>query len=429
MLRRIALAALLALAPHFAGAQQAFVAPTAPAAANDNRIANTAWVRSLLSGAGGTLTNYYVATTGNDGNSCLTVALPCLTLQGAWNKIAIANYGANGAQLNIADGTYTGALVINGAWSGAGPLSIVGNCATPGNVILSPSGTSNITVTNAFVSVSCMELRNLSGGFAELLAMSGGDITFSNIRFGTTDGDQMQAAGGKIHGSGAYSIVGNMGSHGHARLRGLIDINNAVCTLPAGVTITNYFFGINDASVHFTSSSFAGAGAGTASTGLRALVHNSGGFDSGGVFTLTSLPGTGAVQLDASGRYDSFYVGDNLSWTAYTPTVTAQTGTPTTVSAVGRYKQNGKTVTAQATVTVTNHGTASGGLRATLPPGLTAAAFPYIGSSYEQNTTGDGGTAFIGSSGTFVSAIKAIAATNYWVDGYIVTIGITYEIP
>lgn len=118
---------------------------------------------------------------------------------------------------------------------------------------------------------------------------------------------------------------------------------------------------------------------------------------------------------------------DQTGWTAYTPAVTSQTGTPTTTSAVGRYKQIGKTVLCQMSVTVTTKGTASGGLRATLP--FTAAGFPFVGSSYEQAVTANGGTAFIGSSGTFVSAVQAVAASNYWTDGYIVTIGIAYELP
>lgn len=253
------------------------------------------------------VTNYYVATTGNDANTCLSIATPCLTLQAAWNKIAVANYGIGGAQLNIVDGTYTDALVINGTWAGAGPLSIVGNCSTPGNVILSPSGTSNITVTNAFVSISCLELRNISGGFAELRALSGSDVTISNIRFGTTDGDMMQADGGKIRAPNTvYSIVGNMGSHGHSFGHGLIEISNTVVTLIGTPAIGNFFFGVNDATINFTSSSFVGTGA----TGLRFLVHFKGRFNTNGAASLTYLPGTVNGILGPDGSYDFFFVGN-----------------------------------------------------------------------------------------------------------------------
>lgn len=55
------------------------------------------------------------------------------------------------------------------------------------------------------------------------------------------------------------------------------------------------------------------------------------------------------------------------AWTAYTPTITAQTGTFTTVSAVGRYRQIGKTVIVSIDITITANGTAAGDVRFTLP--------------------------------------------------------------
>jgi hypothetical protein len=48
MLRRLALTALLALAPSLASAQLAFIAPTAPTSDNGDRIANTAWVNNFV---------------------------------------------------------------------------------------------------------------------------------------------------------------------------------------------------------------------------------------------------------------------------------------------------------------------------------------------------------------------------------------------
>jgi hypothetical protein len=47
-------------------------------------------------------------------------------------------------------------------------------------------------------------------------------------------------------------------------------------------------------------------------------------------------------------------------WTAWTPTITASTGSFTTVSAAGRYAQIGKIVTFSLKITVTNVGSASG---------------------------------------------------------------------
>lgn len=55
------------------------------------------------------------------------------------------------------------------------------------------------------------------------------------------------------------------------------------------------------------------------------------------------------------------------AWTTYTPTITAATGTFTSVSATGRYKTLGKTVFFSVHITITTNGTAAGLVLATLP--------------------------------------------------------------
>lgn len=67
--------------------------------------------------------------------------------------------------------------------------------------------------------------------------------------------------------------------------------------------------------------------------------------------------------------------GDTGSaWTSYTPTVTATTGTFTSVSATGAYKTIGRTMFIRFTVTITTIGTAAGRMLVTLPSGSFAAA-------------------------------------------------------
>ena len=58
---------------------------------------------------------------------------------------------------------------------------------------------------------------------------------------------------------------------------------------------------------------------------------------------------------------------DNTAWTAYTPTVTAFSGTLTTVSATGRQKTIGKSCTVSGSVTITTVGSGSGGVNVSLP--------------------------------------------------------------
>lgn len=68
------------------------------------------------------------------------------------------------------------------------------------------------------------------------------------------------------------------------------------------------------------------------------------------------------------------------AWTSYTPTVTASSGTFTTVSATGRWKSIGKTVFVKIAITITTVGTASGIVAATLP-NTSADAYNFSGNS------------------------------------------------
>jgi uncharacterized protein (DUF697 family) len=64
-----------------------------------------------------------------------------------------------------------------------------------------------------------------------------------------------------------------------------------------------------------------------------------------------------AAQLNSIGE----------AYTAYTPTITATTGTFTTVSATGYYTRVNKIVIGYARITISNNGTAAGAIIATLP--------------------------------------------------------------
>lgn len=75
------------------------------------------------------------------------------------------------------------------------------------------------------------------------------------------------------------------------------------------------------------------------------------------------------------------------AWTAYTPIITALSGTFTTVSATGRYLQNGKTVFVSISITITTNGTAAVGVVATLPS-ITRGGLSYIMCGRENAISG-----------------------------------------
>lgn len=74
------------------------------------------------------------------------------------------------------------------------------------------------------------------------------------------------------------------------------------------------------------------------------------------------------------------------AWTSYTPTITAGSGTFTSVSGTARYIRIGKLCAVQQQVTVTTNGTAAVEVRLTLP--FNASTNICIGSGREVNVTG-----------------------------------------
>jgi hypothetical protein len=94
--------------------------------------------------------------------------------------------------------------------------------------------------------------------------------------------------------------------------------------------------------------------------------------------TLDSSVGKGTWTASGTWTLPTFTAGGNINltgdlvwtstaWTAYTPTITANSGTFTTVSATGAWKQIGKTIVFRILVTVTTIGSAAGFLKFTLP--------------------------------------------------------------
>lgn len=90
--------------------------------------------------------------------------------------------------------------------------------------------------------------------------------------------------------------------------------------------------------------------------------------------------GTGLVKIGGNP------IGSG-SWTAWTPTVTSEGGTFASVSGAGRYTQVGKSVFWNADLTITTVGTATGGVRFTLP--VTArASLGSLGSGRDDAVSG-----------------------------------------
>lgn len=137
----------------------------------------------------------------------------------------------------------------------------------------------------------------------------------------------------------------------------------------------------------------------------------------------------GNVKIGTAGKGIDFSAngGDVLSQYdegTWTPTVTATSGTLTTVTATGNYTRIGRCVTANFEVTLTNVGTASGALIVSLP--FTAGQFPAIGTGREDQNTGISLQARIQSSLPTVTYVLSYANGTIIATGNVVQCTITY---
>ena len=138
---------------------------------------------------------------------------------------------------------------------------------------------------------------------------------------------------------------------------------------------------------------------------------------------------TGQV-LTVSGGVPSWATpsGGFPAWTSYTPTVTANSGSITSYSAVGLYSQSGKAVVYTAKVTISNAGTGAGTLVVTLPvTAQTRAGNEWMGTALEGQTTGNSGWASVLSGATAVN-IRSYNFTTFIGTGNIIAFTVTYEV-
>lgn len=418
MLRRLLLAAALALIPSFATAQFATIAPTPATTDNGDRIATTAWVNNLVNvgmplaagkiwiGSAGNIAtvqtpsgdltvsqagvftfgavNANVGTFGSSTN-CVTLTVNAKGLITAASQAACAGGGSGITQLTgdvtAGPGSGSQAATLASIITAAGPIG----SATVAPIITYDAKGRVTTVTSATITPAIGSITGVATGCGTWLATA----TSANLRGCLTD-----ESGNGL----AYFQGGDLGTPSAGVLT---NASGTAASLTAG---------------NATKLATARAIGITGSTGLTATGVN---FDGSAAINMT-LTGTLAVANGGTGD-------TGTAWSTYTPSVTAQTGTCTTCAATGRYKQIGKTVFLEIDATVTTVGSATGALFASLP--LTAAANNYVGSGYERALTGTSGAAVIlGASPTSLNTRGAGGAT-FFASGNAVTVGIIYELP
>jgi hypothetical protein len=242
---------------------------------------------------------YYVRTDGSDGNNGLAnnSGGAFLTIQKAIDTVAALDLSIYNVTIQVADGTYAGAVVVSAPWVGSGTVTLQGNASTPANALLSTGANDCITVlSGGTLTVTGFKLTN-SGAF--LLHASSGAIRFSLLTFGSCGSQQLRATdGGRVTAAGNYSIDGGAGNHWSAVGNGIVRVLNRTITLTGTPGFSLAFANADlGSTVLVYGSTFSGA-----ATGSRYAAANN-----AVIFTLgagaTYLPGNAAGTTSAGGQY------------------------------------------------------------------------------------------------------------------------------
>lgn len=249
-------------------------------------------------------TNFYVSTTGNDSNNGLSSTTAWLTGQRAANVLQ-NSYDLNGyiATVNLATGTYTGGVTVNGPFTGAtGPGSVVflGNTGSPSSYISAVTSSVNFSATNgAQFTVSGIKM---SGATSFALNADGGGsvINYGNVVFGAaTSAHVASGNSAKVSAIGDYTITAGALEHFFAGGSGsVISANGRNITL-TGTPAFGTAFAVcsTNASLICQSTAFAGS-----ATGSRYQALLNGVIDTGGSGS-TFFPGNSAGTTPTGGQY------------------------------------------------------------------------------------------------------------------------------
>jgi hypothetical protein len=248
---------------------------------------------------------YYVRTDGSNSNNGLanTSSGAWLTLQKAMDVVAgsIDLAGFN-VTVNVADGTYTGALAIK-PWLGGGTVSFIGNTVTPANCIISTTSADAINhslgALPGKVTIKGFKLRTTTSGYG-MNFIQAGAFDVQNMDFGAVASAHMLVKlGALINFIGNYTITGSAAYHMIVGPAGqIVALSGVAVTLTGTPAFGGYFAYVTNAgSIYAAGFSYSGS-----ATGTRYLAEKNGVFDGTGAVA-TFFPGNSAGSVTTGGQY------------------------------------------------------------------------------------------------------------------------------
>jgi hypothetical protein len=256
---------------------------------------------------------YFVRTDGSDSNNGLAdnSGGAFLTIQKAINTAAALDMSTFNVTIQVRNGTYaTSTGLVLKSTVGAGKITIVGDEATPSNVVVTTNGamTGNdgvilaASITTTYAVRGLMLTSTATGNVLGLVASGISTIEFQNLNFGSGMAQHIRAQdGGLISATGNYTISGSGGagsSHLNAVGTGKLRIQSITVTLTGTPAFSSGFVSCLRLGVAFLNgNTFSGS-----ATGKRYDVsENSVVFVSGA--GANYLPGDAAGTTATGGQY------------------------------------------------------------------------------------------------------------------------------
>lgn len=239
--------------------------------------------RELLTAA----RTYYVRTDGSDSNNGLanTSGGAFLTVQKAVDTIiGTLDLGGQTVTISVADGTYSGAIIVNSRTVGGGLILIVGNTTTPGNVLFNYGSGNIVTVDNgATLQINGCKFTAANGN-AVIVNNKATLYIGGNLDFGAcASGFHLQANnGGHIIKAGTgvgYTISGAAAGHYYAANASFIDVAGmGTITVSGTPAITAFAKAEHLSDVRAFSNTYSGSATGQRySATLNSVIDTNGG--------------------------------------------------------------------------------------------------------------------------------------------------------
>lgn len=247
---------------------------------------------------------YYVRTNGSDTNDGLanTAGGAFLTIQKAVDTIR-NHLDLNGqvVTISVQAGTYTDGVDISGPWTGKGTVAIVGDTATPTNVVISTTSDDCFNVDNAaYVTIHGFKLTTATSG-SGIQVTGSARVDFGQINFGACATHHLNMGNGATaYADAAYTVSGGAVDHWHLGGPGFFATLGAFqITLTGTPAFSGAWAATAGGFMQITSGvTFSGS-----ATGLRYFVWKNGVIDTGGSGE-TYLPGNAAGSYSLGGIYD-----------------------------------------------------------------------------------------------------------------------------